>query len=70
MKLQNNNRLNADVQAIIEPPPIPLLEVKTGNTEETHIIKINMRQEPASATYNTYEFKVQTFENAKLEEFL
>ena len=34
------------------------------------IIKIKMRQDPASATSNIYELKVQTFENGKPEEFL
>ena len=55
MKIGNNKWLNADVQALIEPPPIPLLKATTVNTEETHIINIKMRRDLASATSETYE---------------
>ena len=70
MKIGNYKWLNTDVQARIETPPIPLIKATNVNTEETKIIKINMRQDPASATSDTYELKVQTLENCKPEEFL
>ena len=70
MNLRNNKCLNADFQARIDPPPIPLLKAKTGKTEETHIIKIKILRYPASATSETYDLKLQTFENGKPEEFL
>ena len=70
MKLINNKWINVDFQARIEPPPIPLIKAKNRNTEETDIIKIKMRQYPASTTSETYKLKVQTFEKLKLEEFL
>ena len=70
MKLGNNKWLNTDFQARIEPPPIPLIKATNVNTEETNIIKIKMRQDPASDTSDTYKLKVQTFENGKPEEFL
>ena len=70
MKLRNNKWLNTDVQARIKPPPIPLIKATKVETEETNIIKIKMRQEPASATSETYKLKVQTFKNGKPEEFI
>ena len=69
-KLGNNKWINVDVQARIYPPPITLLKAKTGKTDEEHIIKIKMRQDPASSTPKTNELKVQMFENGKPEEFL
>ena len=70
MKLRNNKWLNTDVQARIDPPKTPLLKVTTGKTEETHIIKNKMHQNPVSATYETHNLKVQKFENGEPEEFL
>ena len=70
MNLKNNKWLNADVQACIEPLPIPLLKAAVRNTEETHIIKIMIRQDPASAISEAFKLKVQTFQNGKPEEFL
>ena len=70
MKIGNYKWLNTDVQARIDPPPIPLIKATNVNTEKTNIIKIKMHQDPASATSDTYKLKVQTFENGKPEEFL
>ena len=63
MKLGNNRWLNADVQACIEPPPILIIKAEAGNTDEYNIIKITMLRDPASAASETYELKLQTFEN-------
>ena len=62
--------INTYVQARINTPPIPPIKTISENLEEYNIIKINMRQDLASATSNTYELKVQTLENGKPEEFL
>ena len=70
MKLVNNKWLNADVQAHIEPPPILLIKATSVKMEKFNIININMRQDPAWTASETYELKVQTFENDKQEEFL
>ena len=70
MKLGNNKWLNADIHTRIEPPKPPPIKATNGNTEETNIIKIKMRQDPASDTSDTYKLKVQTFENGKPEEFI
>ena len=70
VKTGNKKWLNEDVQARIDPPPIPLIKATNRNTEETNIIKVKIRQDPASATSETYELKVQTFKNGKPEEFL
>ena len=58
MKLGNNKWLNAYVQARIRPPPIPLIKETNIKTEGKNIIKIKMRQDPVSATSETYELKV------------
>ena len=70
MKLGNNKCLNTDVQACIEPPSTPLIKSTAVKIEECNIINIKMRRYPASAVSETYELKVQTFENGKPEEFL
>ena len=70
MKLGNNKWLNADVQARIEPPSIPIIKATEGKVEERNIINIKMRLDLASAASDTYELKAQTFENGKPEEFL
>ena len=70
MNLGNNKWLNADVQARIKTPPTPLIKAKNRKTKETNIIKINMCQDPVSATSDHYKLKLQTFENGKPEELL
>ena len=70
MKLGNNKWLNADIHTRIEPPNPPLIKATNGNTEETNIIKIKMRQDPVSSTSDTYKLNFQTLENVKPEEFL
>ena len=70
MKLGNNKWLDTNVQAHIDPPPISLIRSTTEKVEECNIIKINMRRDPAPATFDTYELKVPTFENGKPEESL
>ena len=70
MKIGNNRWLNTDVQARIETPPIPLIKATSEKVDECNIIKIKMRQDPASSTFKTYELKFQTFENGKPVDFL
>ena len=70
MNLGNHRWLNADIQARIDPPPIPLIKATNGKTEETDSINIKIHQYPTSTTSDTYKLKVQTFENGKPEEFL
>ena len=70
MKLGNNMFPNVDVQARIEPPPIPLIGAATEKVKGFNTIKINMLRGLASATSETYTLKIPTFKNVKPEEFL
>ena len=70
MKLRNPNWLSADVQAHIEPPPIPLNRAAADTVKECDIIKIKMRRDPASATSDMYKLKIEMFENGKPEKSL
>ena len=70
MKLRNPNWLSSDVQSHIDPPQIPLNRAAPENTKECDIIKIKMCRDPASATLETYELKISTFDNGKPVEFL
>ena len=65
MNLGNSKCLNVDVQARIEPPPIPPIKAMNRKAEETNIIKIKMRRDPASTTSETCELNFQTFKNVK-----
>ena len=65
MKIRNNRWINAEVQALIGPQPISLIIEETENMEECNIIKIKMRQDPASATSETYKLKVLRLNNDK-----
>ena len=67
---RNTKWIHTDVQACIEPPSIPLIWEETEKVSECNIIKINIRQDHASATSKTYELKVPTLANRKPEQFL
>ena len=64
------NWCSADVQALIEPPPIPIINVEEGEYKASNTIKINMRKNPESAVAETYKLKMATFKNIQPEEFL
>ena len=68
MKLRNPNWLSVYVQEHSKTPPVPLNRVVTEIVKECNIVKIKMRQDPASATSNTYGLKMSTFETGKPEE--
>ena len=61
MKISTNpNWLSAEVQARIDPPPIPLSRAVTEKAKKYDIIKIKMRRDHALATSKTYELKIAT----------
>ena len=70
MKLRNKKWINANVQACIEPPPIPLINTTAGKMKEFSFINIKMRQDSAAATSDNYKLKFQTFKIFKSEELL
>ena len=70
MNLGSNRCSTKDVQALIKPPPIPIIREATEKVEEYNIIKIEMSRDLESATSKTYKLKVHMFNNGKPEEFL
>ena len=66
----NTNCISADVQADIEPPPIPLIKVELEEEKASDIIRINMRWNPKLSASEMYKLKISTFKNGKPEEFL
>ena len=71
MKIFTNlNCLSVDVLSRINPPLIPLNRAVTENAKECDIIKIKMFWDSYSSTSETYNLKIDIFENSKPEEFL
>ena len=60
MKLGKPKCFNADFQARIEPPPIPMTRALIEKVKDVNIININMLRDPASATSETYEINPPT----------
>ena len=61
----NPNWLSAETQARIDPPPIPLTKAETEEEIERNIIKVKMRRNLSSDTSETYELKMDTFDNGQ-----
>ena len=59
--------LSAEVQADINPPPIPLINKEPPEANEYDIIKINVRRNPLDAASETYKMKIVTFDNGQPE---
>ena len=59
--------LSAEVQARIEPPPIPLVKKEPDKVNEYDIINIKMRQNPSDADSEKYELKIVTFDHGQPE---
>ena len=66
---QHSNWLSADVQARIEPPPIPLIKVGIEEERASYMINVKIRRNPATAMSETYNMNVSTFEDGQPEEF-
>ena len=62
--------ISADMQARIEPPPIPLINFDVDDDCTTHTIKVKMRINPSSAASKTYNVNMNTFDYGQPEEFL
>ena len=52
--MKNGQCLSANVQAHIEPPPIPLIKVEPEELHATHIIKVEVWIKPSQAALETY----------------
>ena len=68
--MNNGQYLSADVQARIEPPPIPLINFEFKDERSIHIIKVRMRRNPTSAVSCTFNINMSTFDDGQPEEFL
>ena len=62
--------ISAEVQAHIDPPPIPIIKKDPPEFNEYDIINIKMRQNPSDAASEMYKLNIVTFENGQPEDFL
>ena len=58
------------MQEHIDTTLIPFSKIESTKEHHTNIIKINIRHKPVSATSDTYELKINIFENSQSEELL
>ena len=64
----NNVRwFSSDMQARIEPPPIPLIKLEVDDDRTAHIIKFNMRRNPSSAASEIYNVNMNMFDDGQPE---
>ena len=68
--VQHTNWISADVQARIDTPPIPLINVELEEERASNIIKAKLRKPLALATSETCNIDIVTLENSQPEEFL
>ena len=68
--MKNVGWISADMQARIEPLPIPLIKLEVDDYCTTHIIKVKMRRNPSSAASEKYNVNMNTFNDGQPEEFL
>ena len=68
--MNNVGCISSDMQARIEPPPILLIKLEVDDNRKTHIIKVKMQRNPSSATSETYNVNMNTFDDDQPEEFL
>ena len=59
--MKNVGWISSDVQARIDPPPIPLINLEVDDDCTTNIIKVNMQRNPSSAASKTYNANMNTF---------
>ena len=59
-----------DVQALIEPLPIPLNREVTEKVKQCIVINTKGRWDPTSTTSKTYNIELATFKNGKPEELI
>ena len=57
-------------QALMVPPPIPLIKGTYDGQPDKDIVKLKLRRDPTSSTSDIYEFSMSLFENGDMEEFL
>ena len=68
--VQHTNWISADVQARIDTPPIPLINMELEEERASNIIKAKLRKPLALATSETCNIAIVTLENSQPEEFL
>ena len=63
--MKNVGWLSSDMQAHIDPPPIPLSKVEVDDDCTTHIIKVNMQRNPSSVASETHNANMNTFNDGQ-----
>ena len=68
--MKNVGWLSTDIQARIETPPIPIINLEVDDDCTTQIIKIKMQRNPSSVASKMYNANMNTVDNGRPEEFL
>ena len=68
--MNNGPWISSDVQARIEPPPIPLVKLELEDEHATHIIKVKIQTNQSQAASDMYNININTFNDVQPEEFL
>ena len=58
------------MQALIEPPPIPLINLDVDDDSITHIIKVKMWRNASSAASEMYYVNMNTFDYVQTKELI
>ena len=65
--MDNMGWIISDLQAHIDPPPIPPIKLEVDYDHTTQIIKVKMRRNPSSAASETYNVNMNTFDDGQPE---
>ena len=65
--MNNVGWLSTDMQARIDPLPIPLIKVEVDYYFTTHIIKVKIHRNPSSAASKTFNVNINKFNDDQLE---
>ena len=57
--MQNVVWLSLDMQACIDPPPIPIMNLEVDDDRTTHIMKVKMRGNTSSVSSETYNVNMK-----------
>ena len=63
--MNNGPWISVDVQACIEPPPVPLIKVELGELHATHIIKVKIQRKPSQATSEKYQMNTSILDDGQ-----
>ena len=68
--MKNVGWISSYMQALIEPPPIPLINLDVDDDSITHIIKVKMWRNASSAASEMYYVNMNTFDYVQTKELI